>query len=269
MSNEISRTLVFLDIDGTLIMENQQPNTDQLPRVIKSISDKHIYCGLNSNRALEDVVDIYQKFGLNSPIILENGVYYLNSLDDEPHFLINNPVDVSTVSKNALVRFLATRKDDIHFECVDSTKVIVDGSYKNYDCAIYLNEFRKFTGSIHVYSKGKRDPKLASEIKIFLDEYFKDIELDMTVLVPPAFGNLVFWPSTASKGNALRVMREQDPSLIMYMIGDDLGDLDTMSQVNGFYTIANAQPEVKKKANYVSAFEYTQGVVDILERIAA
>ena len=99
--NKNKKLLLFLDIDGTLIMENQKPNYYHLPQLIRKIS-KFYLCGLNSNRSFHDIKNIYKYFGLNGPIILENGVYFKKNLSSKKFLLIKNPVKVKRIVKSAI-----------------------------------------------------------------------------------------------------------------------------------------------------------------------
>ena len=48
------------------------------------------------------------------------------------------------------------------------------------------------------------------------------------------------------------------------MIGDDNADLELADVVTTFYAVGNCTKELRKVSEYVSPFNYTEGVEDIL-----
>lgn len=260
-------TLVFIDIDGTLIQENQQPNADNLPDVFIQLKKQDIICGLNTNRSYEDIDDLYRALGLTGPIILENGMYYLSDLSDTVHELAEPIKDLPSITFNEILQFAKSEFPRAHVELTDTTEVIVNKSYLQYEQSLFVNKFRKYTGSVHLYKNGQRDSYSAQQLKEHLQTFFKSLDLEVDVASPPAFGNVVFWPSNANKGTALQKVKDIYHADQTYMIGDDLGDLDVLGIVDGFLAVGNAQPEVKNQANFVATQEYSLGVIECLHHL--
>ena len=263
----MKKLLIFLDIDGTLIKPNQQPNTRKLPSVIQKLASKGVLFGLNSNRSFEDIMPIYRQFGLNGPIILENGVYFLKSPDSRRTFLVQKPKLLHRTSAQAIRAFIRERSLACQFDHTDTVKIVKSKKLKTAPLGIFLNGFRKYTGSVHIYRYGKRDFQLAKDLRTFLKKYFAKKGLDLLVESPKAFGNVVFWPRGANKGKALRKIKKYYPNYDFFMVGDDLADLETCQEIQGFFAVGNAQSKVKKAADYIAHEAYTKGVVEILNYI--
>lgn len=152
--------LIFLDIDGTLIQENQKPNTTRLPRVIKELSRKGFLFGLNSNRSIEDVLPIYTQFGLNGPLVLENGIYFKKSPQKKNFFIIPKPARVHADLLRTVRQF--AREHELAMTVVNAdTVAAIPRSARTKGVVIMVNKFRLFTGSVHIYRNGVRDRKLA------------------------------------------------------------------------------------------------------------
>lgn len=264
----MKKHIFFLDIDGTLIQPNQKPNTDQLPAVINKVSEKGLLFGLNSNRSLEDVIPIYNMFGLNGPVVLENGVYFQRSINTEKIFLIDSPKLIKDISVKAIKNFISQNNLDCDFQYGDTVKIIEsEDLLVKIPLGIYLNGFRLYTGSVHIFRYGARDFDLAIKLRDYMRNHFAEHGLDYSVESPKAFGNVVFWPSQASKGIALHKMKKDCYSDYEFMmIGDDLADIETRQEVSLFFAVGNSQPEVKQAADYVAKEEYTKGVVEIIEK---
>lgn len=262
-----NKYLIFLDIDGTLIAPNQEPNSPDLPMLIDRMSREGFLFGLNSNRSFEDIVDIYSLFHLNGPLILENGSYFLENLRSKKNVLGKDLNAMGVISKKVLEMFIQEKKIACEFFIGDTVEVVKSERLNSIPLLIALNSFRKYTGSIHIYKFGIRDYKLAERLADFLRNYFKEEKIDMLVECPKSFGNVIFWSSKVSKGRALKEVKGKYSDYKIVMIGDDLADLETMSSVNCFFTVGNAQRKVKASADYVSKNFYTKGVIDILKYI--
>lgn len=255
--------LIFLDIDGTLIQPNQKPNTDKLPSVIKRLSRKGVLFALNSNRSLEDVESIYRKFVLNGPMILENGVYFIDNGKRE--MLVKNTRPIRSRITKMVKDFVKENDLECKVSCTDTVRVIKSRSIKKVPFIILINSYRKYTASIHIYRYGLHDRELAKKLTRYIKKRFVDEKIDFHVESPKSFGNVIVFPKDADKGRALRKIKTYYPEYTFYMIGDDLADLKTLREIKSFFAVGNAQEDVQKKANYTSSFTYTKGVVDVLK----
>jgi len=261
------KLLIFLDIDGTLIQLNQRPNSAALPKIIKKLSERGFLFGLNSNRSFEDVKPIYEKFGLNGPLILENGTYFKKDLHSKKIFLISNPQNISHMTEAAVKSFAESLSPNATVEFTDTVKIIKQNKrLKKISQGILANKFRKYSGSVHLFKYGERDLKTAKKLAGYLRNYFKRNKLELEVEVPKYSDNIVFWPSRCNKGTALKKLKSYYNDYSFGMIGDDLADLKTLGHLKYFFAVANAQPMVQKKADFVSKKPYTQGVVEILNK---
>lgn len=259
--------IFFLDIDGTLIQPNQKSNSDLLPNTIKKLSQKGHLFGLNSNRAVEDIVDIYQLFGLNGPIILENGVYYKKTLDAPEILLIESPAKLQKLTMGALSAYVNTLEPEVHYECTDTVDIIENEKYNEIPLGIYLNKFRKYTASIHVFRYGKRNLDAAQKITDYLQKYFNEKKMGIIVRVTSSFGNVILYPKDGSKKDAFTQLKSVYPDYKFAMIGDSLGDAETAEEIDFFYTVGNAPDKVKAIADLAASKPYTQGVIEVLEQI--
>lgn len=260
------KLLIFLDIDGTLIQPNQKPNTNKLPSLIKRLSHKGVLFALNSNRSLEDVEPIYKKFSLNGPMILENGVYFIDK--GKHKMLIRDAKSIRQRVTKIVKDFTVENDLKCKVLCTDTVRIIRSAGLKKNPLIILINSYRKYTASIHIYRYGIHDRELAQKLTKYIRKQFLHEKDDFLVESPKSFGNVVVFPKGADKGKALKKIKEYYPGYEFYMIGDDLADLKTMREIKSFFAVGNAQQEVRKKASYISPFTYTEGVVDILEYLA-
>lgn len=195
--------LTFLDIDETLIKENQRPNSKRLPAVVQKLEKKGFIFGLNSNRSFEDIQSVYNEFGLNGPVVLENGVYFKKTITSRKTFLFSERTHVRAELVRASKDFAVSKSLDARVESMDTVAAIA-AHKKTKGAVIMINKFRLFTGSIHVYRDGVRDRELAAKLATHLKKHFRTAGKDIEVLLTGLFGNIIVYPRGTSKTTAFK-----------------------------------------------------------------
>lgn len=265
----VKKILVLLDIDGTLMDENYNITSDKIYSLIEICKKKGAVFCLNSNRAMEDLIPIYKKFNLNGFIIGENGSFVFYPENEE---LINFAKSEEYLRlKKILPEFLENLFDNSKFSFEDTVKVVETGKVSFSENTLFLaNKFRKYTFSIHV--KDNNQGILNNNIKLsrLVAEKIKELilkeKLSFEVAISDSFANILIFPNYCNKGSTFsKILAERYGKITSIMIGDDYSDEPLMNVVNLIYAVGNAQENLKKKADYVSAQDYTKGVEDILK----
>ncbi|MDP2631753.1 MAG: HAD family hydrolase [Candidatus Uhrbacteria bacterium] len=258
------KILVFLDIDGTLLTPDYKTNSDDLPKVIETLAKRGFLFGINSNRSYEDIIPIVRQFNLNGPIIVENGIYYvMPPYDLGSVTMIVQAEDIKEKLRNELEPLAA--RDGAYLKWSDTVNMDRTGLAK-YPLAWVANIFRKYTASIHVRSFGEKNPELARELAdlIVKEGNFADYHVKATSV----FSNVLIFPKSTDKGVAISMLKKiffQDSTIVL--IGDDLADMPGAQIADFMFAPSNADSELKDVADFVSDYSYTQGVIDILNRV--
>lgn len=260
------KILFFLDIDGTLILENQKPNTDKLQKFIKKLkNNQKVLFGLNSNRSIEDLTPIYKKFNLNGPLIVENGIYFKKGLKDKEIFLLNSPPFLlPKIIREKIRSFCKASTEPIHFEITNTVKALKK-LRKNRGKVILMNKFRKYTASLHTFNNGQRDYQLAKEIKEYLENDNALKKLKLEINISEVFSNVLIQTMLINKGKALSKLRQFYPGYRFIMIGDDENDLTVINNVDVVAAVNNATKKFKKQADIIAKQSYTKGVLEIIK----
>lgn len=253
------RTLIFLDIDGTLLGPDYRPNSNRIQKLIKKLSRKgYLFC-LNSNRAWNDLEPVARMFHINGPIIAENGVYFV--FRGKKKFLVK-PKLIQPALRKELAKLSKNKKS--YVEITDTVHYNWKGLSKT-PLAWLANGFRKYTASIHVRTFGKKDSKAAMNLAKLLSERFSGY---YTITTSPLFANVLIYPRSTGKGVAIqRLQKEFFPKASIFMIGDDEADLPARVAVDRFYAVGNASPKIKRVADFSAKLPYTRGAVEILNFI--
>lgn len=275
-----NKSLIFLDIDGTLIDNKYQTNCDGLKVLIKNLAKKDIIFGLNSNRSLEDLLPVAKKFDITGPIIGENGAFVYMSSTGTTHSLL--PVNLRRkmsklrkIFRPEAERFLREKypRKNVVYRNLDTVDAIIRPhkyDFPSDSLLILNNKFRKFTISAHIREFREENlipaKKMLEELVDYLKKQFAE-DKDLVISYSLSFCNVLIYSSAVSKRLAIEKLKKKFfNSYRVYAIGDELSDFNMVNGIGSFFTISNASTEVKNLAGYVSPFNYTQGVIDILKR---
>ena len=253
-------TLVFIDVDGTLLRHDYTATSDRVPELIQTLAKRgYLFC-LNSNRSSQDLLPIAKQFGINGPLIAENGVYWL--WRGKRHMFGEGTRPIRPILRAALSAAAQTAGAKVIF--ADTTHYPWQKLSRT-KLAWVANRFRDWTGSIHVRHYGHHDVRGARALARLLN---RSLANQYDIRVSPIFTNVLVTPRGCDKGRALAIfMRKNFPGSRVIMIGDDAADVTTRRVVDGLYAVANAEPLVKRQADYIARLPYTRGVVEILRSL--
>lgn len=258
----MSQPIVFLDIDGTLIDVQQRTNADILP-ILTALQQQGVSFGLNSNRSWEDVEPIIERFHLDGPFILENGAYIKNGTEVfmTPGVFENIPVIV----KKAVDEIVLRSFPNADVQSVDTTKIITSEQTKKGN-HFYLNQFRKFSASIHHRFNGTSSMHVADELAVQLNQYFSDHHHNLVATAHTHGDTVTVGTPSINKGTGMKFIQQQFPERELIAIGDGSDDIKLRPFVHKLFAVANAIPELKQVANTVSSESMTKGVIELLQQ---
>lgn len=271
---------IILDIDGTLLESDYSVSYPQVVSTIRKLSQRGVAFSLNSNRSIEDILPVAKKFGIEGPLVVENGVYYVLAADNyQPQYLVSKETSERFAHdkyefERELQSILRSKyPQGVHWESVDTVRLISSAERQTYaegEVVVANNQYRKYTTSAHVYIQ--RHGKLEKLTDQELGDICEKLEVwcdtrDMVVSKGVGFSNILAGSRETSKTTAVKALREMYPTHTFVSIGNEKGD-GAMLQDNGvFYAVANATEDAKSIATYISSYPTSKGVDDILRNI--
>lgn len=259
--------IVFLDIDGTLLDVEQRTNTDGLPALVAELRELGVRFGLNSNRAIEDVLPVAKRFGLDGPFILENGAYVMDALDAVPvptHMLATN---IPEIVETTLRTCAAQLYPHAIVERTDTTHLVSIGAFKAGQ-RFYMNRFRRFSASIHHRFDGEAQGVVAQTLSDTLNRLFDESGHALRAVAHAHGATVTVNIPGIDKGTGLAFLRSRIPRAYVIAIGDGSGDVALRPYVDRLYAVSNAVPELKNVADAIALQPMTLGVVELLrERV--
>jgi len=268
--------LITLDVDGTLIDNYYRTTSPTINSVISQLRSEGNVFLINSNRALEDILPTANAFGIEGPIIGENGCFIYNQESGETQVLIGDETSRDLENLNQQIPKII--KDNFP----DSMFIIADTSdlNKNLDALdipagtnyiFMMNEFRKHTMSIHVKriegDKFIRDIDKAIEFSIAITKYINDNNLNLFSCHTANYANVLVYPLETNKSKGFSALAKNYPNFIKIFIGDDADDKPLSSEADYFFAVNNATNDAKEIADYVAREKVTKGTEEILLKI--
>jgi len=257
-------TLVFLDIDGTLLGIDQKPTIPDLGATISKLQSKGVRFGLNSNRAYEDVLGIVGMFNLDGPFILENGALFV----DGPGGKI--VVSEGVIQDIPKIAFEVT-KQALENMGIESTPVFSDTvelnekDFGKNGTYVFLNKNRKYSASIHHRIDGKSSFDFAQKLAKQMQKSFDDEGCKLIALSHNHGHTITIEIPNINKATGLAFFKTKYSNIRLVAIGDDMSEVILRPQIDLLFAVANADLELKQVADHTSLFEATAGVKDILE----
>jgi hydroxymethylpyrimidine pyrophosphatase-like HAD family hydrolase len=265
--------LINLDVNNTLLDTNYRSTSPTIQSVIEQLSNEGSVFVINSDRSLEDIQAIAQLFGINGPIIGENGAFIYYPENDKVQVMLDEQILIELERlKERIKAFIAEKYPNAHFFIADTTDInkhsVGQELPANKEQLFIMNIFRKFSVSVHVR-------------KFFNDELIKDYEkaeefcaLTKNELLcgfdgfnahhDSDYANLLVHPVQSDRAASFMALADKYPHLKKIFICDDLDDKPAMSEIDYFFAVGNASAEAKKAAHYVASETITKGVEEIL-----
>lgn len=275
-------TLIFLDIDGTLLDSRYNSNDPALAEYINSLQkERGFIFGLNSNRSQEDIAPIAKQFSIDGPLIGENGIFVYSLKNNQIQYLLDEPElnklvvdkeEVQTLILTAIKAKFSNQK--VIWRNVDTVKAIsekiIEAEYQEGDIVVLNNVFRQHTISAHVFRftgsslKTIPVPIVKSVLKLIQTECKKR---DLTITYDPNFSNILVYSKNVSKNSAVKKVVDAYSKVKLYAIGDSISDYEMVKDIGTFFAVSNAPKDVRRKATFSSEAVNAQGVRELLGKI--
>lgn len=256
---------VFLDIDGCLINSNYEftaPLAELRARVNKYSANMNL--NINSNRSLQNILDICNKLNFNGLLVYENG----QGIFDPIRNIDFDSVGIA-INRKELIDKLLKISDEVSFISTDELLRNPQGFSSLKSKVIFCEKTRNFTATIYPRIIQDRVPIINLEfLKETEDFLMKKYGLGYNVRSSNVYGNVILTPHGALKSNPMQKIAKGN---LIASFGDEFAD--TFMFKESTPTLigcpANASDEVKdfvnKNGGLVSNATYTAGVLNFLD----
>lgn len=255
--------LVVSDMDGTLLNSNHEVSP-QFLELFKGLKEKGIQFVAASGRQYNSIVDKLEAIKDDIIIVAENGAYAVHqdqelfsvSLDQN---LRNNMLDTLAPVED-IYPVLCGKRNAYITETGQVFKDVLAQYYTAFTVVPDLKDTQDETLKIAIYHFDSSEKYIYPHVRSF--EGKAQVKVSGTNWVDLS-------SSTAHKGNALEKLQQKlgiTPEQTM-VFGDYNNDLEMMELSHYSFAMANAHPNVLKKARYATSSNDDLGVERVLERL--
>jgi Cof subfamily protein (haloacid dehalogenase superfamily) len=255
--------MVVTDMDGTLLNSNHEVS-DYFFELFKELRKRDIVFVAASGRQYNSIVDKLDSIKDDIIVIAENGGFAMQNGTE----LVSTPLNNS--AKNEVLEILENLNDVHPVLCgkqnaylLGNSKEFEDKLSEYYTAYEVLEDLKAFEGEvmkIAIYHSKNSEEYIYPSVK-HLEAYLK-VKVSGENWVDVSDQN-------AHKGFALQKVQEQygvGPKQTL-VFGDYNNDLEMLALADHSFAMANAHPNVKKAANYMTASNDNFGVETVLEKL--
>lgn len=250
-----SNKIVFFDIDGTLIIDNEKNRLREIKKAIAGIKNQKIIFGINTNRPWTEAKKIYNTLSLTGPAICESGSYYLL---DSNHLEKYMPKSDGHL-RDRVVSYL---KNNSTFCCykimIGKNKDIL--SKRQIANLIFITSNRRYTASIYVRKSGNTIIRTTRQIFNLLKSEFPELRVEIL----PKNGKIIISSKEVDKISTLSfIIEKYFKSYDVFMISDEEDVKNKYSNIN-FCGLKESNKTYKDNCRYVSDRRGIDGVLEII-----
>lgn len=256
-----NKGIIFFDIDGTLLTEEERVLPESTKRAVLQLKELGHEVAIATGRAAFLFEDLREELGIDtyicyngSYVVLRGEVIYTNPLDPKA---LENLTDFALENQDPIV-YMNDKKM--------STNVPTDHPYIQESIAslrvnAYPDQEKDFNKLNHIYQALLFN---TDGEEIIYQEAFPDFEF---VRWHPKSSDVL--PKGGSKAVGIKKLLDylDFPKERQYAFGDGLNDIEMLSMIQNSVAMGNAQPEVKEVAAYVTKDSDDNGILHGLQMV--
>ena len=235
------KTLFISDLDGTLLNSNAKIS-ESTARIINLLIKKGLYFTVATARSERTAIPMTSGLDINVPHILMNGVIIYSDGYIKYHTIPEkNAFEISSLFKKHNIKGSIFEITDNKLKVRENTDINI-----NYD-----------DNPIYITSNNKYDILLPLERDISKLE-----NISHTFYEDTYTGKwfLEIFSDKATKANGIKFLREKYGFDKIVCFGDTLNDISMFNESDVRVAVANAKPEIKKLADFVTLSNDEDGV---------
>lgn len=255
--------LIAADLDGTLLNNNKEISKYNQKILKKLINDYNVQLILSSGRPYESIKKYNEILNNKNNSIIFNGA----SIVDENGEVIYRKIIDKDSSKSIIE---LTKKYNVCIHVYENGKYII--SDDNFPIKSYVQREKKriVTVGLENIVDYEFDKILILGERDILDKLKKEIDYNLYVhSCYSGFNFLEIISKDSSKGNSLKFICESkgiNPNNVA-AFGDNFNDIEMIEYAGVGVAMANAEEEVKQKADYIALSNDKDGVGKFLSKV--
>jgi Cof subfamily protein (haloacid dehalogenase superfamily) len=268
------KTLYVTDLDGTLLNTHNKLSEYTI-KTLNSLVQNGMCFSYATARSLSSASVVTEGLTTNIPVIIYNGTFIVNAHTGEKIYslyfnehekrivmdllnkreifplvygYINGEEKVSwikTKENDGIKNYKDSRKDDKRLRPIKTMEELYSGELFYFTC---IGE-KEILQNIYEYFKDKKEVTCTLQQELYRNEYWCEI-----------------MPRKATKGNAIRILKEKLNCEKIISFGDAVNDIPMFRISDECYAVKNAVDELKREATGIILSNERDGVAHWLEK---
>lgn len=259
---------LFTDLDGTLLNSKREVSPENLAALHRFVSDGGAF-GISTGRAPSNALDVLPPLPINTWSVFLNGA-------ESYHFQKQTAGTVKVLPQKQLFPLITWVLEtfpqiNVQICAVDALLFVSDPAYEDHDFVDTHQPMRN--ASLQEAASHRWLKILFSGDRAILEQISAKARQeqipDTADMVYTTYTYLEFLPKNTNKGNCLHDLRQQ-PELTdrtFIAIGDYSNDLELLQEADVAIAVANALPEVKAIADFITCSNDEHALADLIENI--
>lgn len=267
--------LIALDIDGTLLT-NDDELTPRVRRAIRKAQERGVYITLATGRRYSRTLPWANALGITQPIVTHNGAVIVDPTSEKVIYQQGIPASlykplISELQREKLMYFVYTGKSGGE-EILMENELFQRGKYQ---IMRYVGDSVSPVDKLHLDSDPVKialiEPSGNLESRISDWERRYGVNMNMMVFGAPSHEHMgvEFLAEGCTKARGVEFVLNQlglDFSQVI-AFGDDVNDLELVSQAGLGVAMLNASDKLRQHANYITGSNQEDGVAQVLEDV--
>jgi len=266
---ENKQHLIALDLDGTLLMSNQEISSRTRRIILQAMADGHIVV-IATGRPHRASIQYYHDLGLNTPMVNFNGAFTHHPTDSNWDVL-HNPLPVGTAHKIVdacydlnVHNILAEVMDDVYLDQYDQRIMDIFKQTKNeppYKIGNLKNKLKDDPTSLLIHPKEEH----IHQLRTHLNDYHAELIEHRKWGAPWNIIEIVKKGMNKAVGLDKIARYFGIPKERIIAFGDEDNDLEMIDYAGVGVAMGNAIEELKSIAKYVTDTNEQDGIGIFLE----
>ncbi len=239
------KTLFISDLDGTLLNSNAKVSENTV-RIINGLIEKGVYFTVATARSQRTAIPMTENININVPRVLMNGTVIYS-----PDNIKYHSIPEKSVSEISALYNKHNLKGTM-FEMINNKLIVHENiSITNKENPIYITANNNYD----ILFPLERDiDKLDNISHTFYEDTYTGKWF------------LEIFSDKATKANAVKYLRQEYNFDRIVCFGDNLNDITMFQESDLRVAVANAKPELKKLADFITLSNDDDGVAVWLEK---
>lgn len=271
----MQNNLFLMDLDLTLIDHNYGPTIalDEFNKIVKQREQKGDVFGLISDTPYATLRQRMEEFQFHGPVVSEKGAI-ITWPSGKQQVTFMDTIDWPMLKERLLEALKRSFPKAYFIETgyrvfLQSPQNIPAGS----NMVVIINPYRKHSFGIHIRGVNSAG-QVTEDLSVFqgVDAVFKEIldqySLRQSFIIDsnPLYFVIILSNPMVDKRLAIPWLREYYPNYQLVVIGNDGAEAILKGYVDKLGAVGNATDDLKKAADIVACGEYTDGVLEILQK---